>query len=155
MSSSDISISDSDIFICEAFKEILADSPAELDQQTRLNIATYLTQLPSADQFDPSLMANHITAFCQQPGNEALKEWLGEIYDRLDEDGIDKLVKKTGDPGDEADAPTETRRMLSNEGRDICQSLQNWATEVLNQSNPGNQTQVQGQGNQGNQNASN
>ena len=73
----------------------------------------------------------------------------------LDEDGIDKLVKKTGDPGDEADAPTETSRMLSNEGRDICQSLQSWATEVLNQSNPGNQTQVQGQGNQGNQNASN
>lgn len=154
MSSNDISISDSDFFICKAFKQLLADSPAELDQQTRLNIAAYLTQLPPADQFEPTAMANHITEFCQQLGNEDLNEWLGEIYDRLDEDGIDKLVKKTGDPGDEADAPIETNRRLLNEGRDICQSLQTWATEVLNQSNQRNQTQVQSQGNQGNQNAS-
>ncbi len=45
--------------------------------------------------------------------------------------------------------------MLSNEGRDICQSLQSLATEVLNQSDRGNQTQVQDQGDRGNQNASN
>jgi hypothetical protein len=159
MSSSDILISDSDIFICEAFKQILAKFPAELENklgcQARPAIATYLTQLPPTEQLDPAAMANHITEFCQRPGNAELKEWLGETYDCLDQDGIDKLVKKTGDPGDEADALTETSRMLSNEGRDICQFLQNWATEVLNQNNPDNQTQVQSQGNQRNQNASN
>lgn len=159
MSSSDISIRDSDIFICEAFKQILANSPAEIEQklgsQASPAIANYLTQLPSADKLNPAAMANHITAFCQRLGNETLKEWLGETYDRLDQDGINNLVKKTGDPGDEADAPTETSRMLSNEGRDICQSLQSWATEVLNQNSQGNQAQVQNQGNQGNQDASN
>lgn len=159
MSSSDISIRDSDIFICEAFRQILANSPAEiekkLNRQPSPAIAKYLTQLPPADKLNPAAMANHITAFCQRLGNEDLEEWLGEIYDGLDQDGINKLVKKTGDPGDEADAPTETSRMLSNEGRDICQSLLTRATEVLTQTNQGNQTQVQSQGNQGNQNASN
>lgn len=159
MSGSDISISDSDIFICEAFKEILANSPAEqdknLDSPARFAIASYLTQLPSVDKLDPSVMANHITAFCQRSGNENLKEWLGEIYDRLDEDGIDKLVKKTGDPGEEADAPTETDRMLTNEGRDICQFIQTWANEELNQNNEGDRTQGQTQSDRGNQNASN
>lgn len=158
MSDSDILISDSDIFICEAFKQILANPPAQLEQklgsQAPLAIATYLTRLPSEEQLDPAAMANHITAFCQLEGNEDLEEELGKIYDRLDKDGIDKLVKKTGDPGEEADAPTETGRMLTNEGRDICQSLQHWATEVLNQNSQGNQTQAQGQGTQGNQNAS-
>ena len=77
MTGSDISISDSDIFICEAFKEILANSPAETD------------------------------------------------------------------------------RMLTNEGRDICQFIQTWATEELNQNNQGERTQVQPQGERGNKNASN
>lgn len=144
MSGSDIVINNSDIFICEAFRQILTDTPAELEEklgsQGRLAIATYLRQLPPEDQLNPDAMANHITKFCQQLGNEDLKEWLGNIYDRLDEDGIEKLVKKTGDPGDEADAPPEEdRNILQNEGRDICQSLQHWADEVQNQSNQGNQ----------------
>jgi hypothetical protein len=160
MSASDILIRDSDVFICEAFKQILVNPPAQLEQklgsQARLAIATHLAQLPPEDQLGPAAMANHITEFCLRPGNEDLKEWLGEIYDRLAEDGIDKLVKQTLDPGDEADAGTEMETiLLTNESRDIWQFLQNWATEELNQSNQANQTQVQGQTNQANQNASN
>ena len=156
-------MSDSDLVICQAFHQILATPPAELEQklgsQAHLAIATYLTQLPPQDHLDATAMAKHIGEFCHQPGNEALDEWFLDIfldiYKSLGADDIQKQIKNTKDPGDEADAPTETSRMLSNEGRDICQSLQNWATEVLNQSNQGNQTQVQGQGDQGNQNASN
>ena len=80
-------------------------------------------------------MADHITAFCEKPGNERLYEWLGEIYDRLDEDGIDKLVKKMGDPDDEVDNKPIPTRMLNNEGREICQDLQNWATEIEQKQN--------------------
>ncbi len=153
-------INDGDIFICEAFKQILVNPPAELEQrlgsQARLAIATHLAQLPPEYQLDPAAMANHITEFCQRPGNEDLKEWLGEIFDRLDKDGIDKLDKQTLDPDDEADAlPPRDIIVLNNESRDIWQSLQKWATEELNQNNQGNQTQVQGQGERGNQNASN
>jgi hypothetical protein len=84
-------------------------------------------------------MANHITAFCQKPGNESLNEWLGEIYDFLDEDGINQLVKKTGDPDDIATAISQNPRQRINESRDICQSLQSWANNVRNQSNQQNQ----------------
>ncbi|MGK7874624.1 MAG: hypothetical protein AB4426_15355 [Xenococcaceae cyanobacterium] len=133
----------SDFYICEAFKQILTASSAELEQkldsQARQKIATYLVQLPSEDKLNPGTMANHITAFCQQPGNKNLYEWLGDIYDRLDKDSIDKILKKTGDPGEEADEQTETPRMLIQRGRDICQDLQRLATEVQNQSNQGTQ----------------
>lgn len=141
-------MSDSDFVICQAFHQILAASPAELekkklDKKTHLAIATYLTQLPPQDHLDVTAMAKHIGEYCHQPGNEALDEWFLDIYNSLGADDIQKQIKNTKDPGDEADAPTQTSRMLSNEGRDICQSLQSLATEVLNQ------------GDQGNQNASN
>ncbi|MFP4124737.1 MAG: hypothetical protein ACLFWI_27815 [Coleofasciculus sp.] len=159
MSSSDSVITDSDIFICEAFKQILTQPLVELEKtlgsQMPYDIHLYLRQLPSDDYQNPAVMASHITDFCQQPGNEALNEWLGDIYDCLDANGIDKLVKKTGDPGEEADAPTEPNRILINEGRDICQYLQNWATQQLNQTNQRNNPPVQGQGKPGNQNAAN
>ncbi len=152
-------MSDSDLVICQAFHQILATPPAELEKklsnQTHFAIATYLTQLPPQDRLDATAMAKHIGEFCHQPGNEALDEWFLDIYNSLGADDIKKQFKNTKDPGDEADAPTETSRMLSNEGRDICQSLQSLVTEVLNQSNQGNQTQVQGQSDRGNQNASN
>jgi len=159
MSSSDSVITDSDIFICEAFKQILNQPLVELAKtlgsQMPYDIHLYLRQLPSEDYQNPAVMANHITDFCQQPGNETLDEWLGDIYDCLDTDGIDKLVKKTGDPGEEADAPTEPNRILINEGRDICQYLQNWATQQLNQTNQRNNSPVKGQSKPGNQNAAN
>ncbi len=159
MSSSDSVIRDHDIFICEAFKQILNQPPVELEKtlgsQMPGDIRLYLRQLPSEDYLNPAAMANHITEFCQQPGNEALNEWLEKIYGCLYADGIDKLVKKTGDPGPDVDAPTETKRILINEGRDICQYLQNWATQQLNQTNQGNNPPVQGQGKPGNQNAAN
>ena len=133
MSNSENKMSDSDFFICAAFREMLGLSGTEeqkkIDRETAISIAHYLTELPPEDKLNPAAMANHITAFCQQPGNEQLNEWLGGIYDRLDEDGIDKLVKKTGDPDDEADGHPITKQMLENEGRDACQDLEKWATE--------------------------
>lgn len=134
---------DSDFFICEAFRQILVSSGMEgdrqLNEETTVSLANYLAQLPPQDHLNPAIMANHITAFCQQPGNEELKEWLGEVYDRLDRDGIDKLVKKTGDPGPEVDSKPITPRLLYNEGRNACQFLQKWATEVQTQNVQGNQ----------------
>ncbi|BAI91339.1 MULTISPECIES: hypothetical protein [Limnospira] len=134
MSNSDIQMSESDFFICVAFHEMLGLSGTEeqqkLDRETAISIADYLTKLPPEDKLNPAAMANHITAFCQQPGNEQLKEWFGEIYDRLDEDGIDKLVKKTGDPGKKAYGLPITGRDIENEGRDACQDIQKWATEI-------------------------
>lgn len=134
MSNNDIQMSESDFFICAAFQEMLGLSGTaeqqKLDRETAISIAHYLTELPAEDKLNAAAMANHITAFCQQPGNAQLNEWLGEIYDRLDEDGIDKLVKKMGDPDDEADGPSITKKMLENEGRDACQDLEKWATEM-------------------------
>lgn len=161
MNDSHAFINDSDILICQAFKQLLINPPVELEEklgsQARLAIATCLAQLPPEDKLDPDKMANHIAEFCQQPGNEELEECLGDIYNSLDKDGISNLLKKTNDPGDNADISTETTRMLTNEGRDICQFLQGWAAEELNQSNQGNQivTTVGNQSNQGNQNVSN
>lgn len=136
-------ISDSDILICKAFSQILTIPPAQLAEkigsETTLAIANYLQNIPPIEQLDSAVMANHITAFCQKPGNQNLKDWLGEIYCSLDEDGIDNLVKKTGDPDDTATAISQNPRQRINESRDICQSLQDWANNVLNQSNQGNQ----------------
>ncbi|MBW4679430.1 MAG: hypothetical protein KME19_04865 [Microcoleus vaginatus WJT46-NPBG5] len=138
-----MSSSNSDIFICEAFRQILATPLSELEEkfgkEVPLIIAEYLQNIPPAEKLDSAVMANHITAFCQKPGNENLYEWFGEIYDSLDEDGLDKLEKKTGDPDDIATAPTENPGLLYNESRDICQSLQDWAKNVPNPSTQENQ----------------
>ena len=133
---------DSDIFICEAFRQILVAPAAEVEEkltgERRLAIANYLAGIPQSDKLDPEEMADRIAAFCEFPGNEDLEQWLGEIYDRLDPEGIDKIVKKTGDPGDEADAPPKrNRQILSNEGRDICEELQRWAQEERDKQSKG------------------
>lgn len=158
MNDNDTSINDSDILICQAFKQILTNSPIKMKEkltnQVGFTIATYLAQLPLEEKLDPAKMANHITEFCQRPGNEYMEECLGDVYDSLDMDGIDNLVKKTGDPGDNVDDSAEIKRMLANEGRDICQFLQDWASEELQQSNQ-NGAKVVNQNNQGNQNVSN
>ncbi len=132
----------SDFYICKAFKEILATTPAVFKQTVNTpsyqNILAYLAQLPKAERNDPAKMANYITDFCQQPGNESLNDWLGEVYDRLDKDGIDKLVKKPRDPGEEADDEPETMRLIVQKSRDICQELQQLAGGQT-QNNPENQ----------------
>ncbi|EDX77624.1 hypothetical protein MC7420_2948 [Coleofasciculus chthonoplastes PCC 7420] len=147
------------ILICQAFGQMLENSTTELEEKlttnTRVAIARYFTQLPEEDRLNPSIMAIKIGHFCYSPGHENLKKWLLRIYNRLGIDDIQKVVKKTGDPGEEADAPTETNRILINEARDICQYLQNWATQQLNQTNQRNNPPVQGQSKPGNQNAAN
>jgi hypothetical protein len=129
----------SDLYICEAFKEILTTPPAGFQQVINTlsyqDIITFLVKLPPGDRSDPGKMANHIASFCEQPGRETLQNWLGEIYDRLDGDGIDKLVKKTGDPGDEADDEPKKMRLIVQKSRDICQELQQ-IVAAQTQSNP-------------------
>ncbi len=132
MNENDTLIQDSDFFICKAFKEIITarnELENKLGSQARLAIDKYLVKLPSEDFKDPSVMANHITAFSQRSGNESLNEWLGEIYDRLDESGIEKILKKMGDPGEEADAEPQIRRNITNEARDICKDIEIWAKQ--------------------------
>jgi len=138
-----IDIQDADVFMCAAFKQILTSPKDELEQKLGSNaclaIAKYLQSLPLNDLHNPALMANHIAAYCQQPGQENLQSWWGEIYDRLDEDGIDKLVKKSLDPSEEADDEPETQRVITNESRDICKYLEDWAKDTLNQDSQGNE----------------
>ena len=146
MSTRDIVIEDSDFFMCEAFRQIATASDAELERQldvngstVRLAIARYLSGLPLTDFQNPAVMANRIAEFCQKPGCERLEEWWGDLYNQLDTDGIDAVLKTSLDPGEEADDEPETQRTLTNEGRDICQQLERWAKEVESQNHPGNQ----------------
>ena len=120
-----------DFYICKAFKEIVSTSPAtfhhSITNPSYQDVRDYLAQLPQSDRKDPAKMANHITGFCQQTGHEALYDWLGNIYDRLDSDGINSLVKKPRDPGDEADDEPGDIRLIRQKSRDICQDLQQLA----------------------------
>ena len=96
MNDNEILIEDSDFFICKAFQEIITSGnklEEKLGSQARLAIVKYLRELPLEDYEDPAVMANRITAFSQLSGYEILNEWLGDIYDRLDESGIEKLLK--------------------------------------------------------------
>lgn len=139
----EIEITESDFFICKAFEQILktprTELNAKLGDKGYFAISNYLTQIPVDDCLDGSKMANHITAFCQQPGNEVLYEWLGKIYDQLDIDGINNILKKTGDPGGEADQPIDNLDGLENDSRDICLFIQDWAKETPKPDNPENQ----------------
>ncbi|WP_254174321.1 hypothetical protein [Planktothrix pseudagardhii] len=139
----EIEITESDFFICKAFEQILktprTELNAKLGDKGYLAIANYLTQIPVDDYLYGSKMASHITAFCQQTGNEVLYEWLGKIYDQLDIDGINNILKKTGDPGGEADQPIDNLDGLENDSRDICLFIQDWAKETPKPDNPENQ----------------
>lgn len=149
MSSSKINMNNSDFFICKAFREMLigvdTENKLQLDSETVVSLANYLAQIPPAEQLQLSVMANRITKFCQQPGNEQLSECLGQIYDRLDRDGIDKLVKKTGDPGETADDSSQAKQILDNEGRDICDFLQQWVSKNQNPPKKENEQQPKSQ----------
>ena len=131
-----------DFFMCAAFKQILTSPKDELEQKLGRNahiaIAKYLQSLPLNDLHNPAIMKNHIAIYCQQKGNETLHQWWGEVYRGLHKDGIDKLVKKSLDPSEEADDEPETQRVITNEGRDICKYLEDWAKDTLNQENQGN-----------------
>ncbi|HEY9801662.1 MAG TPA: hypothetical protein V6D25_14995 [Leptolyngbyaceae cyanobacterium] len=143
---------DTDTLMCKAFKEIVALPASEIEQklgsEARVSIANYLNNLPAQDFQNPNVMANHISVFCLSPENKNLRDWWREIYYRLNKDGINKIVKKSLDPGEEADDEPETQNLISNEGRDICLYLERWAQEVKNQDN-------QSQDNQGNKDGSN
>ncbi|MDJ0713993.1 MAG: hypothetical protein QNJ54_07210 [Prochloraceae cyanobacterium] len=140
MSNNDILIEDSsDFFICKAFHEIITagkELENKLGNQARLAIANYLVKIPSEEYEDPSAIANRITAFSQRSsGNKRLNEWLGKIYDRLDETGIEKILKKTGDPGEEAEEDPKMTTNISNEARDICKDIERCAKEERDNNN--------------------
>ncbi len=122
-----------DILICQAFDRLLSTPTAELKEklggQIPLTIANYIAELPPEEILDPSVMAKRISEFCERPGNEALYDWFLDIYNSLGEDDIKKLVKKTGDPSDEADDPIEIP--IANEGRDLGVSLAWRSLEIL------------------------
>ncbi|MGL4499909.1 MAG: hypothetical protein ACRC2M_10120 [Planktothrix sp.] len=143
MISPEIEITESDFFICKAFEQILktprTELNAKLGDKGYLAIANYLTQIPVDQRVDASKMASHITAFCEQPGNEVLYKWLGKIYNQLDIDGINNILKKTGDPGDEADQPIDNLDGLENDSRDICLFIQDLVKETPKPDNPENQ----------------
>ncbi len=122
-----------DVYTCEAFKQILTaytkNREQNIDSAIYEQLFAYFKQLPSEELLDPAIMANHITSFCQQPENKILYEWLGEIYDRLDDNGIEKIVKQTLDPGDQADQEPDSSRIIQQKGRDICQDLERLVDE--------------------------
>lgn len=131
-------MTDSDILICQAFDRLLSTPTAELKTklgaQIPLTIANYIAELPPEEILDPPVMANRISEFCERPGNEALDDWFLDIYNSLGKDDIQSLVKKTGDPGEEADAPVESP--IVNEGRDIGVSLARRSLEILKNETP-------------------
>lgn len=140
-------IQDTDFFMCQAFYQILTSPLDELEQKlgskAHIDIAKHFIALPSEAFKNSAVMANRIAEYCQKPGNENLQEWWGEIYDRLDEDGIDNFVKKSRDPSeeadDEADDEPESRRFLTNQSRDICKYIEEWAKDTYAQNNQGHQ----------------
>lgn len=122
-----------DILICQAFDRLLStpstEFEAKLGSQIPLTIAKYIAELPPEEIFDSSVMANRISEFCERPENEALDDWFLDIFNSLAKDDIQTLVKKTGDPGDEADAPIKSQ--TPNEVRDAGVSLAKWSLEIL------------------------
>lgn len=141
MSNNDIQYTD--FFICQAFYQILTSPLDELEQKlgskAHIEIAEHFIRLPPEDFQNSAVMANRIAAYCQQPGNESLQEWWGEIYDILDEDGINKMLKQSLDPGEEADDEPETQRFLTNQSRGICKCIKKWAEDNSAQNNQGHQ----------------
>jgi hypothetical protein len=139
MTDNQIVITTSDFFICKAFSEIISSSNTEiknkLGEKAPLTIANYFGRLTQEDLHNPAELANRITDFTQQPSNEALNEWLEENYDRLDGDGITKLLKMKADPSEEAEEMPEMNSFLTNEARDIGRQLELWSKEILTENN--------------------
>lgn len=122
-----------EILICQAFKELLINPPLELSyslgKQGFFQIANFLINIPVVDKLNISQMVEHIGSYLYQPGHEVLKEFYLRTYQQINPEDIQTIVKKIGDPDDEADNTSITKR-LDNEGRDILEYLQKWATEI-------------------------
>ncbi|MGL4498079.1 MAG: hypothetical protein ACRCU2_03370, partial [Planktothrix sp.] len=95
-----------------------------------LEIVKFLSNIPPEDQLNPAAMVKHIGSYCYQPGHEVLKEFYLKSYNSINPEDIKCIEKKTGDPDDEADGPSTAQKMLENEGRDACQDIEKWATEM-------------------------
>jgi hypothetical protein len=127
------------------FQELLKNPPVELynsiGEEGFLEIAKFLSNIPPEDQLNPAAMVKRIGEYCYQSGHEVLKEWYLKTYQSINSEDIQAVVKKTGDPDETADAPSQAKQMLYNEGRDTCKSLQEWASK--NQKTPENKHEQQ------------
>ncbi len=117
-----------------AFQELLKNPPTELYNNSIgetgfQEIANFLTRISPECRLNPSAMVKHIGSYCYQPGNEVLKKFYLKTYSSINSEDIQAVVKKTGDPDEAADGPPQAKRMLYNEGRDICDFLQKWANK--------------------------
>ncbi|MCT7956895.1 hypothetical protein [Laspinema palackyanum] len=117
-----------------AFKELLKNPPNDfsnrIGEEGFLEIANFLSNIPPEDKLNPMAMFQHISSYVYQEGHEVFKEFYLQTYKTINSEHIQYVVKKTGDPDDEADGPSITKQMLENEGRDACQDLQKWETEM-------------------------
>ncbi|EDZ92263.1 hypothetical protein AmaxDRAFT_5002 [Limnospira maxima CS-328] len=118
-----------------AFKELLKNPPDELynriSEELFLEILNFFSNISPEDQLNPSAMVNYIGSYCYQPGYEIFKESYLKIYRTINSEDIQAVVKKTGCLDDEVDTQPIAKRMLDNEGREICQDLQNWAMPMM------------------------
>ncbi len=132
-------IEDNDFFICKAFKEIITSGDElenKLGNKARFAIANYLLEIPPEEYENPSAIANHISAFCQRSGNESLYNWLLEIYNRLDETGIEKILKQNRDPGEQAEKdPQMSNILIYNEARETSRYIKRWLKKERDNNN--------------------
>ena len=126
-----------DQLICEAFYDIVSTPITELEKKLgdgiQLTIATYLDQIPSQNQYNYEVMAQHIGDFCYQPGNEILKEWLKDIYKTKAGEDLNIVIEKNKSPGRKSMLPRENNEMLVNASRDSLRGLSDWKSSILTQ----------------------
>lgn len=118
-----------------AFKELLKNPPHELynmiGEEGFLEIAKFLSNIPSEDQLNPAEMVKHIGSYCYQPGHEVLKEFYLKTYQSINSKDIQAVVKKTGDAGDRPSMTSVSNLVVAEEVLQSCKSMQHWAIEFL------------------------
>ena len=128
-----------DQLICEAFYEIISTPITELENKLgdgiSLTIATYLDQIPTEKQDNYETMAEYISNFCYQPGNQILKEWLKDIYKTKAGDDLNIVMEKNKSPGRKSALPRKDTEMLENKSRDSLRGLNDWKSSILRQHN--------------------
>ena len=122
-------------FICEAFRLLLEQPPAEIynsiGEAGFQEIANFLTNISPEDQLNPSAIVEHIAEYCYQPGNEVLKKWYLKSYNSIAQEDIQNVIKKTGDAGDRPSMTSVSNSVVPEEVLQSFKSMQHWAIEFL------------------------
>jgi len=123
------------LLICEAFRLLIEQPPAELynsiGEAGFQEIANFLTNISPEDQLNPSAIVEHIAEYCYQPGNEVLKKWYLKSYNSIAQEDIQNVLKKTGDAGDRPSMTSFSNSVVAEEVLQSCKSMQHWAIEFL------------------------